>query len=244
MRSAIEAHIRDADAFYRPLILHKNGSLIGGDRLLSHFDQSVSTFRKHGRRQASGVIERVNELAVARQLLLEHALASTRIEYEPDIVTGAKFDFVIRHPEKPTLYVEVKTVSPQSAIDEASWRKPKHVARRVVLDPFASSAEPPAQQRPTHAIDAALLRNAMEVETKLDAHFAVERGLGALIYCGDGLSWDAADVEVFATLHRATDVRFGVMIRQQDAIVPSAWTYPMSDPAQRFAHPISAQTAE
>ncbi|MEQ1694431.1 MAG: hypothetical protein ABL901_01195 [Hyphomicrobiaceae bacterium] len=223
MKAAIENHIRDVDAVYRPLIAQHAGRVSGGERLLAQFDQAVEAFRRYGRRQVSGVIERVNELAVARQLLLEPALAAALIAYEPEIVAGPKFDFVIRSPGRPTRYVEVKTVSPQTALSDTSWRKPKYEARRVVLDALTPGAKPPPRNAPPPAVTAAFLRYAIETQCKLAAHCAVDPGGGALIFCGDGLSWDATAVDDFATVYRGTHVQFAVMIRPQEAIEPAIW---------------------
>lgn len=225
MKAAIEHHIREADACYRPLILQSSGRLTGGERLLAQFDQSVAAYRKYGRRQISGVIERVNELAVARQLLLDPALMTAFIAYEPEIVAGPKFDFVIHEPGQPTHYVEVKTVSPQPANDETSWRKPKYEARRVVLDVLGVSRAPPAAKSPMLAVQAAFLRYAIATQSKLATHTSAEPGRGVLVFCGDGLYWDAAALNDFAQTYPRSSLQFAVMIRPQDAIGVRTWTW-------------------
>ena len=73
----------------------------------------------------------MNELAVANKLMTDPALASAVIAYEPDIAAGAKFDFVISEAEGPTIFVEVKTVSPQTRDDDANWREATYRRRRL-----------------------------------------------------------------------------------------------------------------
>jgi hypothetical protein len=226
VRGAIENHIREADAFFRPLILQSAGRLIGGKCLMTEFDHSVRAFRKYGRRQVSGLIERVNELCVARHFLLQPNFATSLIEYEPEIVQGPKFDFVIRKPGEPPHYVEVKTVSPLMSMNEMSWRKAKFQPRLVVLDMTADNAEPPASGQLTKAVQSAFLRNAIKTELKLAKHAVIEPGPGTLIYCGDGQAWGQAELEIFAKVYVGARVAFGVMLRPQAALVPALFDCP------------------
>src|SRR5207248_571105 len=120
MTEEIESHIAAIEAFYRPLI--RQPRLIGAERLWGQFEQAVVAFREHGRRQVNGVIERVNEVVVARQLLADPTLPLARIEYEPEIVTdGPRFDFAV--DVEPHLYVEVKTVEPKTEDNDRNWNK-------------------------------------------------------------------------------------------------------------------------
>ena len=86
MSEEIEAHIAAVEAVYRPIIEQARGRLSGGERLWAQFEQAVAAYRRYGRPQVSGIIERVNELAVARQLLVDNSLRSAAIEYEPQIL--------------------------------------------------------------------------------------------------------------------------------------------------------------
>jgi hypothetical protein len=228
LRRAIEHHIREVDAFYRPLILQHSARLAGGERLVYEYDHSVSAFRKYGRHQVSGLIERVNELSVARQLLLDPDLASAFIYYEPEILKGQKFDFVIRKSGEPPLYIEVKSVTPNMSINEMTWRKAKYAARQVVLDLTAERVEQPAQAQlsqavQARAVQAAFLRNAVETAAKLATCTAIEPGPGLLIYCGDGQSWSRAELAAFAKSYVGADLSFGLMLRPQDALFPTTF---------------------
>ena len=226
MIAAIENHIREVDAYYRPLILQQSARFIGSERLMSDFDHAVKAFRKYGRRQVSGLIERVNELAVARHLLLEPDFATSRIEYEPQIVEGPKFDFVIAKPGGPPYYIEVKTVRPQISINETSWRKAKYEPRQIVIDMTVTNIEPPNRHLFLQAIHAAFLRNAVETELKLASHALIEPGSSTLIFCSDGQTWGRPELEDFAKVYVGKRVHFGAMIRPQDALLP---TYLNSD---------------
>jgi hypothetical protein len=46
----------------------------------------VAAYRRHGRAQVAGLVERVNDLAVARQILADDSLSNAAILYEPEIV--------------------------------------------------------------------------------------------------------------------------------------------------------------
>ena len=248
MRAAIENHIREVDAFYRPLIVRQAGRLSGGERLLTQFERAASAFSKCGRRQVSGVIERVNELAVLRQLLLDPGLASAVIEYEPAIAAGPKFDFVIRPPEGQTVFVEVKTVSPQSTIDLSSWRQPRYPSRQVILDAASHDAGEVPSTPPSFAARPAFLRYAIQTEAKLAAHVAVQPGHGILVFCSDGIGWRRHELEDFVRSYRLDSNRsdvsaseklgtgecrpldgFSALIRRQDSVDPSEWVNAEND---------------
>ena len=258
MKAEIETHIADVDAFYRPIIRDAHLRLSGGSQLLSSFEQSVDAYRKIGRRQVSGIIERVNELTVAHKLLTDPRLASAQIAYEPQIVPGPKFDFVVSAPGKPTLYIEVKTVSPQPTNDATSWQKATYRRRLItpgtvfIVDEKAFGAEIFGND---FAARSSIMKYALQTETKLAAHLEFEPGRGALVICGNGVSWEPDLLEDFADYyrhgrHRADDPftameqaveanspklrrsleGFGLMIRAQNALVPTTWTYPVTGP--------------
>lgn len=220
LKEAIEAHIAAVQALYRPLLAN-HGRLTGGGRLLASFEQSVAAYRKTGRRQINGVIERVNELTVAHKLLCDPQFTAAAVAYEPQIIPGPKFDFVVRRTGQSTLYIEVKTVSPHAAIDAASWQKATYRGR-------------PATPRNPHsgtAVQAAFRRYTLQTENKLTAHVPVEPGKGLLILCGDGLCWSPTALTDFAAPYRGP-LNFGCLIRRQDAVEPTAWTF-LNPPCQR-----------
>lgn len=84
----------------------------------------MAAFRRHGRTQVTGVIERVNELAVAREILADDSLSGAAVLYEPEIVAGGtRFDFVATKTGEIPLYIEVKTVEPRTEDNEKNWEK-------------------------------------------------------------------------------------------------------------------------
>ncbi len=88
------------------------------------FEDAVAAFRRHGRTQVTGVIERVNELAVAREILADDSLSGAAVLYEPEIVAGGtRFDFVATKTGEIPLYIEVKTVEPRTEDNEKNWEK-------------------------------------------------------------------------------------------------------------------------
>jgi hypothetical protein len=256
----IETHISAIEAHYRPVITGGGSRLAGGGRLWSQFEEAIRSFRRQGRAQVSGVIERVNELVVAQLLLEDPTLASADIKYEPEVVTGRKrFDFARTGADGIPVYIEVKTVEPRADDSEENWRK---VERRQKLVTLSTR----------HIVDQAwmgavifnnsfnarssFLAYTQETEAKLAEHVAVRPGRGILVFCGTGFSWHVSELEDFADFyargrHRIDDSfatmeqhaiaegapalartldGIAAMMRHHDAVKPSKWVYPVRGP--------------
>jgi hypothetical protein len=124
MADDIETHIADIQALYEPLIASSDSRLDGGSKLWRQFNDTVSTYRIRGRAAFAGVIERVNELTVARILLSDPTLADCRICYEPEVGGNpTKIDFIVPTPTSGTIYVEVETVRPTAHDSDENWKK-------------------------------------------------------------------------------------------------------------------------
>lgn len=135
-------HIVEAERFYRPIIVGPPARLVGGQKLWRQFEDARDSYLR-GATDFQPVYERINEMAVAHELLTDTTLAETAIAYEPPIAAdGSLIDFVASWPDGRTLYLEVKTVHPRTTDGEESWSKfenrrghhPDHVAYIVHKD--------------------------------------------------------------------------------------------------------------
>ena len=114
MSDTIERHITAVAAAYGPLIIGDGSPLEGGSKLWGQFTDAVAAYRRHGKDVLPAIIERVNEMAVARILINGPTFARGKIWYESPIAAdGRRIDFVMPEAEGGgNLYVEVKTVRP------------------------------------------------------------------------------------------------------------------------------------
>jgi hypothetical protein len=253
----IEAHIAAIEGRYRSVVKGGGGRLVGGARLWSQFGEAVASFRRHGRAQVRGLIERVNELVVARLLLEDPTLATANIEYEPEVVAdGKRFDFAGTGAEGMPVYIEVKTVEPRADDSEESWRKverrQEHVTpgTRYIVERDWMGA---AIFSNSFASRSSFMAYARETEAKLAEHAAVRPGRGILVFCGTGFAWEVSELEDFADFyahgrHRMDDPfaameqhaiakgapalartidGIAAMTRHHDAVDPDAWIYPV-----------------
>jgi hypothetical protein len=166
----------------------------------------VAAFRRNGRAQVAGVRERVNELAVARQILADDSLSGANLLYEPEIVTGGtRFDFVATRPGEMPLYIEVKTVEPQNEDNETNWEKVEWRQKfvtpgvRYYLDKQWMGA---AIFNNSFSARASFLNYAIETEAKLKDHNAIQPGHAVLVFCGNGWAWHLSELEDFADFYR------------------------------------------
>jgi len=206
MSEDIESHIAAVKAVYRPVIEQAGGRLSGGERLWAQFEHAVAAFRKHGRPRVRGVIERVNELAVARAMLTDATFGSGRIEYEPEIVAGGSlFDFAVAEGADRALYVEVKTVEPRTEDSDRNWQK--YLQRQKYISPCNQYVVAKECLGATIFGDSFSARSSFmsytrETEAKLSGHAAVRPGgRSVLVFCGTGFAWHVDELEDFADFY-------------------------------------------
>ena len=204
MQSEIESHIAAVTALYEPLIVGGGSTLQGGAKLWSQFQSAVAACHSNiTPRMISALLERVNELVVARLLLIDPKREG-ELHYEPAIIPdGRRIDFVIFGGSENT-YIEVKTVHPQAEDSEGRWQK--YLTRRE------------HHTEDTHYIvekrwmGAQLYGNsfsarghffdyACEFEARLAAAMAARPGRGILAFCGTGWSWHLSELEDFADFY-------------------------------------------
>jgi large subunit ribosomal protein L30 len=177
--------------------------IINGDALWRQFEDAIAAYRADPRRDERGVTERVNELAVAK-VLIDDPTVTWPITYEPDFLPdGRKIDFVIDRGND-TLYVEVKTVHPNTADTDEAWQK--YLARRKYHRPnvmFILQKEwmGGAIYGNVFASRGHFLDYAREFETRLVAAKAIKQGPGILVFCGSGFAWHESHLEDFADFY-------------------------------------------
>jgi hypothetical protein len=93
-----------------------------GEVLWAQFEAAVEACRADPKGDDRQITEKVNEMAVAKVLLVDQEI-TWPITYEPNLLPdGRKIDFVVDRGAD-NLYIEVKTVRPRTADTEAAWEK-------------------------------------------------------------------------------------------------------------------------
>lgn len=261
MTDEIKAHIAAVRATYHPLVVGAGSRIDGGTRLWRQFEDAVAAYQRHGRKQVSGLVERVNELAVAKQILADHSLSNANILYEPEIVrSGPKFDFLVSGGEGGELYIEVKTVAPRTEDNDCNWAnvevRQQHVTpgNLYIVDKEWMGA---AIFGNSFSARSSFFDYTIETETKLRDHNAVRPGRAVLVFCGTGFAWKIDELEDFADFYRTGQHRlddpfakmeqhaikqgaerlsrtlggFAVMVRKYEDIDPAKWVYPVRGPS-------------
>jgi hypothetical protein len=219
MQSEVEAHIAAVEALYRPLLTGGTPRLHGGAKLWAQFKQAANSCDVEKPRTVAALIERVNELVVARLILNDPALKG-ELRYEPGILPDdRRIDFVI-HDAAENTYIEVKTVNPRADDSDENWQK--YLDRRehhpesvhYIVDKGWLGA---ALYGNSVSARAHFLEYACHFEARLAAAKAVRSGPGVLIFCGTGFAWHRSELEDFADFyltgrHRSDDP-FGAMER-------------------------------
>jgi hypothetical protein len=198
----VEQHLAAVETTYAPLIVGDD-RLKGGARLWGQFEDAVASYRG-GRTTFAAVYERINELAVARLLLIDHP--QCQILYEPPIAAdGSRVDFVVPGAVGGNLYTEVKTVRPTTEDSEENWRKfekrreyhpanVKYVVAREMLGAEIYGNSFSARSK--------FLEYVYDFEPKLAATNSVQPGRGWLIFCGTAWGWHRSHLEDFADFYR------------------------------------------
>jgi hypothetical protein len=197
--------IDDARATYKDVVASKDGRIQRGNVLWDQFESLAELCRKDaagGERQLS---EKIHELAVAKELAEDKSLTRT-ITYEPAFLSDKrKIDFVCERAND-NVYVEVKTVHPDTADTEAAWakyleRRKRHPEQAdfVVHQDWMSGK----LYGDTFTSRSRLLEYTMEFEKRLAAAKVLKPGPGLLIFCGNGMPWHRSNLEDFADFYHA-----------------------------------------
>jgi hypothetical protein len=205
MCDEIEQHIAAVEAFYGPLITDSDSRLEGGTKLWAQFTDAVAAYRKHGKAAFTAVIERVNELAVARIILNDPSLPSCKVFYEPQIAADdRRIDFVVPAAEGGSLYIEVKTVRPTAGDSEENWqkyeaRKERHTENvSYLVDKNWLGA---AIYGNSFSARSKFMQYTRDFEARLAEAHKVQPGRGFLVFCGSGMEWHRSELEDFADFY-------------------------------------------
>ena len=197
----------DIDAFVAAIRGEYHASvttkMVNGGVLWRQFEDAVTAYRTHAADGERQITERVNELAVAKLLIDDPSITWT-VTYEPDFLPdGRKIDFVIDRGAD-NLYIEVKTVHPNTADTDEAWQK--YLARRGKHRPnvnFIVQKEwmGGAIYGNVFASRSHFLDYTREFETRLAAAKAIKQGPGILVFCGNGFTWHKSHLEDFADFY-------------------------------------------
>ncbi|MGB6325878.1 MAG: hypothetical protein WBG11_08910 [Methylocella sp.] len=206
MTEWIEQHIAAVEAHYELLITGSDSRLEGGGKLWGQFTNAVKSYRERDKAEFSAVIERVNELAVARILLGDPTLTGRKILYEPQIAADdhRKIDFVVPDVEDGSLYIEVKTVRPIAKDPEQKWKQyekckqnhTENVSYIVGKERLGAQIYGNSFSARTKFMD-----YTRKFEPRLAEAVKVQPGRSVLVFCGTGWEWHRSELEDFADFY-------------------------------------------
>jgi hypothetical protein len=180
----------------------KSGSA-RGEVLWAQFEAAVEACRAAPKGNDRQITEKVNEMPVAKVLLVDQGI-TWPITYEPNLLPdGRKIDFVVDRGAD-NLYIEVKTVRPNTADTDAAWQKfierkqhhPSNVNFIVEKDWMGGAIYGNVFASRSHFLD-----HTMDFETRLAAAQKIKPGHGILIFCGTGFAWHKSILEDFADFY-------------------------------------------
>ena len=197
--------IDEARSTYKDVVAGKDSRIMRGKVLWDLFESAVEACRLDGKTAERQLAERINELAVAKILAEDTGLRKS-IAYEPDLLPdGRKIDFVADRG-RDNAYIEVKTVHPDIADNEAAWDH--YIKRRKLHPPNANFIVKKDWMGGklygnTFASRSRFLEYTLDFEARLAAAKSIRAGPGLLVFCGNGVRWHASDLEDFADFYHA-----------------------------------------
>lgn len=199
-------HLIDAArSIYKDVVTGKDSRITRGNILWDLFEGAADACRADGKVAERQLAERINELAVAKVLAEDTGLRSS-IAYEPDLLPdGRKIDFVADRG-KDNAYIEVKTVHPDTADNEAAWDN--YTKRSKLHPPNANFIVKKDWMGGklygnTFASRSRFLEYTLDFETRLAAAKSIRSGPGLLVFCGNGVRWHRSNLEDFADYYHA-----------------------------------------
>jgi hypothetical protein len=190
----LDCFVRAVRAEYHELITTRIGR---GEVLWAQFEAAVEACRADPKGDDRQITEKVNEMAVAKVLLIGQEI-TWPITYEPDLLPGGrKIDFVVDRGAD-NLYIEVKTVRPRAADTNDAWEK--FLARRrrhpqnvqLILDRDWMGG---AIYGNLFASRSHFLEYTIDFEERLAAAQAIKPGHGT------GFAWHKSNLEDFADFY-------------------------------------------
>ena len=209
-----ETLIAEAVELYEAVLRGPESKIIDGESLWAQFQASARAARLGQENADRQLRERINELSTAK-FLADDGSITGRIAYEPDnLPTGRRIDFVVERPEnEDRLYVEVKSVYPNTPDTDVTWDRylqlqeyhPENVNFIVEQDWMGGMI-----YGNTFAARSKFLDYSLAFEERLAEAKQQTPGPGILVFCGSGFHWGVSDLEDFADFyhsgcHRADD---------------------------------------
>jgi hypothetical protein len=197
--------IDDARATYHDVVAGKDNRIQRGKVLWDQFESAADSCRNGSKDSERQLGERINELAVAKVLADDKHLRGP-ITYEPNLLPSKrKIDFVADRL-RDNLYVEVKTVHPETADTEEAWadylrlrqHHPEHADFIVHKDWMGGKL-----YGNTFASRSKFLDYTKAFEERLAEAKNVKFGPGVLAFCGNGVRWHRSNLEDFADFYHA-----------------------------------------
>ena len=196
----LDCFVRAIRAEYREMVTTRIGR---GEVLWAQFEAAVEACRADPKGDDRQITEKVNEMAAAKVLLVDQEI-TWPITYEPNLLPdGRKIDFVVDRGAD-NLYIEVKTVRPNTADTDAAWEKflarrrrhPQNVNVILEKDWMGGAIYGNLFASRSHFLD-----YTMDFEERLAAAQAIKPGHGILIFCGTGFAWQKSHLEDFADFY-------------------------------------------
>ena len=215
-REAVRAHLRLVREVVYPALL-EDTRFPDARRLIARADKIISEWEA-GSRNVAGVVEVVNELCVARELLKRPLTAHYTMTYEPKVtLSGASIDFALTYADAKH-YFDVKTIRPREPADaRAAWAKYEELRELFPDNASIELAERLMGGQFWHYFSSArakFLDNALSLERKAAALPRNDKTTVRMIYCGEGMRWTRDQLEDFADFYR------NGMFRADDALAP------------------------
>jgi hypothetical protein len=214
-REAVHEHITLVRKKLLPLIKVERFS--GAAKLVARFEK-VARDWEASRADASVIVEVVNEIAVAVQLLDFPLTAHFEMIYEPKVsLSGQSIDFLLADGNEKH-YFDVKTVMPREPANaQRAWEK-----YGDVRELFPDNASILLAQNLMggefwyyfSSARAKFLDYALSLERKIAALPKSEKPTIRMVYCGDGFRWRIDQLEDFADFYR------NGVFRADDALAP------------------------
>lgn len=204
MRQEIKQLSEQARVLYWDIVKGTNSRVDRGHVLWAQFESAVDACSTCTNATVRALTERINELAVAKALIEDPNIFGP-ISYEPALLpNGQRIDFVAFEEDR-NIYVEVKTVHPQAQDTKQSWdnylrrrtHHPKNVIFHVERNRMGGAIYGDSFAARSHFLDYTL-----DFESRLAAAKVIRDGLGILVFCGNGFSWSASELEDFADFYR------------------------------------------
>lgn len=219
----MEELIQNFSGHYRNLFETNSGRFHNWQSLFRQFEDAATSWRNGNDPTFQGVSERVNEMAVAEQLLGDQSLLEHEIFYEPTLgITDRSLDFKItKHGERP-LYVEVKTIRPEATNPQALQNR-HEIIRQLISENNSFIMGGITVNEAGNIIDdpemgnylaylaftarSKFLHYTIDIERKILDVPATENARVILLFCSDGFSWHLGELEDFADFYRTGNYR-------------------------------------